>query len=201
MLPLYLGKCRSDASYQSSIDHLDWGSCQARRLSWSVWLTPLALSCCCLWQRLWVTHYCSSLLLILVLIIYFASAAVAVNSTHMTASSSALWSRFSPPSNFVNGHVSTMWFMSLETITGRWLVGQHKGHPACKKLTGGVLVWLSLWSEVPTCIWSSWCHCHSPSLASVKSRSVLSFWYRLTRVVPEKRLLNRCVYVCICCRY
>jgi len=29
----------------------------------------------------------------------------------MTASSSALWSRFSPPSNCVNGHVSTMWFM------------------------------------------------------------------------------------------
>jgi len=28
-----------------------------------------------------------------------------------TASSSASWSRFSPPSNFVNGHVSTMWFM------------------------------------------------------------------------------------------
>ena len=42
---------------------------------------------------------------------YFASAAVAVDSSHMTASSSALWSRFSPPSNFGNGHVSTMWFM------------------------------------------------------------------------------------------
>jgi len=35
---------------------------------------------------------------------YFASTAVVV-------SSSALWSIFSPPSNFVNGHVSTMWFM------------------------------------------------------------------------------------------
>jgi len=29
----------------------------------------------------------------------------------MSASSSASWSRFSLPSNFVNGHVSTMWFM------------------------------------------------------------------------------------------
>ena len=29
----------------------------------------------------------------------------------MTASSSASWSRFSPAANFVNGHVSTMWFM------------------------------------------------------------------------------------------
>jgi len=43
--------------------------------------------------------------------IYFASAAVAVDSGHMTASSSASWSRFSPPSNFVNGRLSTMWFM------------------------------------------------------------------------------------------
>jgi len=42
---------------------------------------------------------------------YFASAAVIVDASHMTASSSALWSRFSPPSNFVNGHKSTMWFM------------------------------------------------------------------------------------------
>ena len=42
---------------------------------------------------------------------YFASAAEVVDSSHMTASSSASWSRFSPPSNFVNGHVSTMWFV------------------------------------------------------------------------------------------
>jgi len=44
------------------------------------------------------------------IIIYLASATVAVDSSHMIASSSASWSRFSPPSNFVNGHVSTMWF-------------------------------------------------------------------------------------------
>jgi len=29
----------------------------------------------------------------------------------MTASSSVSWSRFSPPSNFVNGHMSTIWFI------------------------------------------------------------------------------------------
>ena len=66
------------------------------------------------------------------------------------------------------------------------LVGRQEGHPACKKLSGGVLAWLSGWSEVQTCIWPSWCHCHSLSLASVKSRLVLPFWYRLTWVVPEK---------------
>jgi len=32
------------------------------------------------------------------------------------------------------------------------LVGQQEGHPACKKLSGGVLAWLSLCSEVQTCI-------------------------------------------------
>ena len=32
------------------------------------------------------------------------------------------------------------------------LVGRQEGHPACKKLSGGVLAWLSAWSEVQTCI-------------------------------------------------
>jgi len=35
------------------------------------------------------------------------------------------------------------------------LVGRQEGHPACKKLSGGVLVWLSVWSKVQTCIWPS----------------------------------------------
>jgi len=35
------------------------------------------------------------------------------------------------------------------------LVGWHEGHPACKKQSGGVLAWLSVWSEVQTCIWLS----------------------------------------------
>ena len=32
------------------------------------------------------------------------------------------------------------------------LVGWQEGHPACKKLSGGVLAWLSVWSEVQSCI-------------------------------------------------
>ena len=35
------------------------------------------------------------------------------------------------------------------------LVGRQEGHPACKKLSGGVLAWLSVWSEMQTCIWPS----------------------------------------------
>ena len=41
----------------------------------------------------------------------------------------------------------------------------------------------------------SWCHCHSLSLASVKSRLVLPSWYRLTRVVPDIGPLHGCVCV------
>ena len=31
------------------------------------------------------------------------------------------------------------------------LVGRQEGHPACKKLSGEVLAWLSVWSKVQTC--------------------------------------------------
>ena len=33
-----------------------------------------------------------------------------------------------------------------------WAAGRH---PPCKKLSGGVLAWLSVWTEVQTCIWPS----------------------------------------------
>jgi len=80
-----------------------------------------------------------------------------------------------------------------------WLSGR-KGIRPVKKTSGGVLAWLSVWSEVQTCIWPSWCHCHWLSLASVKPRLVLPFWYLLTRVVPETGLLNGCVCVCVCAK-
>jgi len=72
-----------------------------------------------------------------------------------------------------------------------------EGHPACKKLSGEVLAWLSVWNEMQTCIWPSSCHCHSLSLASIKSRLVLPFVYWLTWVAPEKGPLNRCVCICV----
>ena len=86
-------------------------------------------------------------------------------------------------------------FFAFSALT--LLVGRQEGHLACKKLSGGVLAWLSVWSEMQTCIWPSGCHCHSLSLASVKSRLVLLFWYRLTQVVLEKGPLNVCVCVCV----
>jgi len=35
------------------------------------------------------------------------------------------------------------------------MVGQQEVQPACKKLSGGVLAWLSVWSKVQACIWPS----------------------------------------------
>jgi len=75
---------------------------------------------------------------------------------------------------------------NVPSVLWRCWLGGRKGIRPVKKLSCGVLAWLSVWSEVQTCIRPSWCHCHSPSLASVKSRLVLPFWYWLTQVVLEK---------------
>jgi len=47
------------------------------------------------------------------------------------------------------------------------LVERQEGHPACKKLSGGMLAWLSVWGEVQICIWPSGCLCYSLSIAPV----------------------------------
>ena len=82
-------------------------------------------------------------------------------------------------------------FDHLPSVLWHCWLGGRKGIRPVKKLSSGVLAWLSVWSEVQTCGF----HCHSLSLASVKSRSVLPFWYRLTWVVPDKGPLNGC---CCC---
>ena len=83
----------------------------------------------------------------------------------------------------------------MPSVLWRCWLGGRKGIRPVKNW--GVLAWLSVWSEVQTCIWPSWCHCHSLSLATVKFRLVLPFWYRLTWVVPDKVPLNMCVCVCV----
>ena len=83
-----------------------------------------------------------------------------------------------------------VWMMFLPSVLWHCWLGSRKGIRPVKNLSCGVLAWLSVWSEMQACIWPSWCHCHSLSLASVKSRLVLPFWFRLIRVVPEKGPLN-----------
>jgi len=59
------------------------------------------------------------------------------------------------------------------------LVGRQEGHLACKKLSGGVLAWLSVWSEMQTCTRPSWCHCHSLSQRAVKRVCVCVYVFLL----------------------
>jgi len=47
--------------------------------------------------------------------------------------------------------------------------------PACNNLSGRVLEWLCVCSEVQTCIWPSWCHCHSLSIASLTFQTGFTF--------------------------
>ena len=79
------------------------------------------------------------------------------------------------------------------------LVGWQEGHPACKKLSGGMLAWLSVWSEVQTCIRPSWCHCSGISWASgLRQWSLASVKSRLVVLAhlgsPRQRVKRVCVY-------
>jgi len=81
------------------------------------------------------------------------------------------------------------------------LVGQQEGHPACKKLSGEMLAWLSrmrcrlaMAQQMPL---------PQTISCSSKSRLVLPFvvlpcWYLLTRVVPDKFQKSSKTIVCVC---
>ena len=79
------------------------------------------------------------------------------------------------------------------------VVWWQEGHPACKKLSGGVLAWLPVWSEVQTCIWPSWCHCHS--LVCCFSNIQIGFTFLVPAYPgsPGQRAVKWfCVCVCVC---
>jgi len=90
-------------------------------------------------------------------------------------------------------YVYTNW----PSVLWRCWLGGRKGIRPVKKLSGGMLAWLSVCSEVQTCIWPSWCHCHSLSLASVKSRLVFTFLVPAHPGSPGKRAVKR---VCVSIR-
>ena len=58
-----------------------------------------------------------------------------------------------PVCYYVHCSVAVIMFIAFNALT--LLVGRQEGHPACKKQSGGVLAWLSVWSRVQTCIWPS----------------------------------------------
>ena len=148
-------------------------------IDFAVWCIDIFYTTAVCWHNWWQTKQC------LLVHRLYRWLSCSCTLTHSNLCHLNLGTRLHILSNFT-GHLFAFNALTL-------LVGWQEGHPACKKLSGWVLAWLSVWSEVHTCIWPSWCHCHSLSLASVKFRLVLPFWYRSTRVVPDKWPLNVCV--------
>jgi len=64
------------------------------------------------------------------------------------------WMPFLPPNKQCQSSEGTVKILSgMLTRTKSVLVGRQEGHPACKKLSGGMLVWLPVCSEVQICMW------------------------------------------------
>ena len=93
-------------------------------------------------------------------------------------------------SNFYTAHG---WDHTPSVLWRCWLGGR-KGIRPVKKLSGEVLAWLSVWSEVQTCIWPSWCHWHSVSCFS-KIQIGFTFLVPAHPCGPGKRAVKR---VCVC---
>ena len=74
------------------------------------------------------------------------------------------------------------------------LVGWQEGHPACKKLSGEVLAWLSVWSKVQTCISQLM---PLPLTVSCFSKIQIGFTFLVPAHLgsPGKGPLNGCVCV------
>jgi len=98
-------------------------------------------------------------------------------------------------------HVEVFAFSALTLLVGRQeghlLVGRQEGHPACKKLNGGVLAWLPVWSEVQT---TGPADATATYCLLLRSRLVLPFRYRLTRVVLDTGpcVLVEMITPCLC---
>jgi len=89
-------------------------------------------------------------------------------------------------------HLTSMQLFAFSALT--LLVGWQEGHPACKNWVVGC--WRGYLSGA-RCRLAYAQLMPLPTLASVKSRLVLPFRYRLTWVVLEKGPLNVCVCVCV----
>jgi len=76
------------------------------------------------------------------------------------------------------------------------LVGWQEGHPACKKLSSGLLAWLSVWSEMQTFIWLM----PLPLTVSCFSKIQIGFTFLVPAHLgsPGKRAVKR---VCACAHF
>ena len=91
-----------------------------------------------------------------------------------------------------NSLVRLEWWPSV--LWHCWLGGR-KGIQPVKKLSGGMLAWLSVWNQVQTCIWPSWCHCRSLTCFS-KIQIGFTFLVPAHLGSPGQRAAK---LVCCCC--
>jgi len=75
------------------------------------------------------------------------------------------------------------------------LVGWLEGHPACKKLSDEVLAWLSVWSEVQTCIMVQLMPLPLSVSCFIKIQIGFTFLVPAHPGSPGKRAVKR---VCVC---
>ena len=87
-------------------------------------------------------------------------------------------------------------YLAIPSVLWRCWLGGRKGIRPVKKLSGGVLAWLSVWSEVQTCIWPSWCQCHSLSLCFSKIQIRFTFLVPAHPGSPGQGPLNARARVC-----
>jgi len=79
------------------------------------------------------------------------------------------------------------------------LFGWQEGHPACKKLNGGVLAWLSVWSKVQTLHMAQLMPLPLTVSCFSKIQIDLPFLVPAHLCSPGKRAVKRvCVCVCAC---
>ena len=104
---------------------------------------------------------------------------------------------FSKPNSTCSRAAYRLIVLFMPSVLWRCWLGGRMGIRSAKTEWWGAGVVICLERGANLHIRPSWCYCHSLSLASVKSRLVLPFWYRLTRVVLEKGPLNGCVCVCV----
>ena len=97
-------------------------------------------------------------------VIYFASAAVAVDSSRMIASSSASWSRFSPPSNFFQCARAPRLHETYAQYTPPRQTRQNS--PVC--VVSGVAVWIRFYTFLEVV----WEYIGLPMLSDDNSRSL-----------------------------
>jgi len=103
---------------------------------------------------------------------------------------------FSKPNSTCSRAAYRLIVLFMPSVLWRCWLGGKMGIRSAKTEWWGAGVVICLERGANLHIRPSWCYCHSLSLASVKSRLVLPFWYRLNPGGPGKRAV-KWLYVCV----